>query len=166
MWLPGRAGSSTPAGDPAAKAGKNIAGKAVTADDPSVPNMHYSYTLSDSAANVVTTQTLQTDGSVQTTYDLADGLLRKRQTKEPAPGGGQTLTDVYYDDRGLEVKDNGPYYNSEPPTDVLVVPDDKSVPTQKTLQYDQAGRPTVESFVSLGKTQWSTTHTYAVTGEA
>ncbi|WP_344314696.1 RHS repeat-associated core domain-containing protein [Fodinicola feengrottensis] len=161
VWLPGRAGSSTPAGDPAAKAGKNIAGKAVTADDPSVPNMHYSYTLSDSAANVVTTQTLQTDGSVQTTYDLADGLLRKRQTKEPAPGGGQTLTDVYYDDRGLEVKDNGPYYNSEPPTDVLVVPDDKSVPTQKTLQYDQAGRPTVESFVSLGKTQWSTTHTYA-----
>ncbi|WP_163506826.1 RHS repeat-associated core domain-containing protein [Fodinicola acaciae] len=161
VWLPGRSGGATPAGDPAAKAGANIAGKAAAADNASVPNMHYTYSVQADAASSVTTDTLQTDGSLRTTYTMSDGLLRKVQTQEPAPGGGRTLTDVRYDSRGLEVKSDGPYYNDAPPNTDVLTPDESALPTQKITEYDLAARPTAEVFRSDGEEKWRTTHTYA-----
>lgn len=161
VWLPGRSGSSTPAGDPAAKAGRNIAGKAAAADNPATPNMRYTYAVFAAAPSSVVTDTLQTDGSVRTTYAMSDGLLRKVQTQEPAPGGGRTLTDVRYDSRGLEVKADGPYYNDAPPNTDVLTPNDAVVLTQKLTEYDQAGRPTAEVFRSAGDEKWRTKHTYA-----
>ncbi|GAA1662669.1 RHS repeat-associated core domain-containing protein [Fodinicola feengrottensis] len=161
VWLPGRSGASTPAGDPAAKPGKDIAGKAAAADNAAVPNMHYSYQINADAPSVVTSSTLQTDNSIRTTYEMSDGLLRKRQTQEPAPGGGRTLTDVRYDSRGLEVKDDGPYYNDAPPNTDVLNPDESVLPTQKVLTYDLAARPTAEAFRSDGETKWQTNHTYS-----
>lgn len=144
VWLPGRTGTTSSPSDNAATA-----------------NMDYSYLLRTDGPNVVTTKTMQTDGSIEIEHELSDGLLRPRQTQKPAVGGGRIITDVVYDSRGLAVKENGPYYNDAPPSTSVLLPDESLLPAQKVTEYDAADRPTTEIFKSLNAEKWRTAHVHA-----
>ncbi|MFC0622876.1 RHS repeat domain-containing protein [Kribbella deserti] len=133
VWLPGRTRTDT-------------------------PNMEYDYEVRSDGPGVVSTRTLQTDGSIETSYELTDGLLRPRQKQEAAPGGGRVVTDFIYDSRGQIVKENGQYYNDAPPGTEVLLPREEELPTQKIFEYDGAGRPTAEIFKSQGVELFRTTH--------
>jgi RHS repeat-associated protein len=135
VWLPGRATSQT-------------------------PNTEHSYDVRIDGANAVATKSLQPDGTYETEYQLYDGLMRPRQTQEPAPGGGRVVTDTFYDSRGLKVKENGPYHNDAPPGTDVVIPDETVLPAQTLTVYDEKQRPTDEIFKIDGVEKWRTTHTY------
>ncbi|MFF1822993.1 RHS repeat domain-containing protein [Kribbella sp. NPDC058245] len=122
------------------------------------PNYAYGYTLRGDGPGVVSTTTLQADNSFETTLELTDGLLRPRQMQEPAPGGGRVITDYVYDSRGLQVKENGPYYNSAPPTDQVLIPNEAQVPTQQVTTYDQLDRPLAQVLKSRNTEKWRTTY--------
>jgi RHS repeat-associated core domain len=136
VWLPGR--------DPATQ----------------TPNVEYGYLVRTDGANAVTIRTLQPNGDYETEYELYDGLMRPRQTQEPAPGGGRVVTDIVYDSRGLQVKENGPYHNDAPPGPDVVIPDEASLPAQTVTVYDENERPTNIIFLVDGLERWRTTHTY------
>jgi RHS repeat-associated protein len=128
------------------------------------PNVEYSYGIDPLKPGLVTTKTLQADGTIDVSYDLTDGLMRKRQTQKASPDGvGRVVTDYHYDSRGLLVKENGPYYNEAPPTgETVVLPDnDSMVPTQKLTQYDDQELPETESIKSFGQLLSQTTHSVA-----
>ncbi|MFC0531690.1 RHS repeat domain-containing protein [Phytohabitans kaempferiae] len=135
VWSPGRATSQT-------------------------PNAEYSYLVRTDGPNVVISRALQPNGDYETAYELFDGLMRPRQTQEPAPGGGRVITDTIYDSRGLKVKENGPYYNSAPPGTDVVIADEATMPAQLTTVYDDNERPTNIIFEVDGVERWRTTHAY------
>ncbi|WP_112239212.1 RHS repeat-associated core domain-containing protein [Kribbella monticola] len=120
----------------------------------------YTYQLDPLKPGLTTTTTVQADGSTAVTYDLTDGLLRKRQTQQTSgDGSGRVITDYLYDSRGLQVKENGPYYSDAPVSPEVATPADESkLPTQKVTQYDDQGRPAAEITMSFGKELWRTTH--------
>ncbi|GAB3406654.1 RHS repeat domain-containing protein [Flindersiella endophytica] len=156
VWYPGRSGAV------AGVRGANVAGRSAAGDNAAIPDVDYDYGILANAPSVVTTKSLQTDGSIETSYELYDGLLRPRQSQEAAQGGGRVVNDVIYDSRGLEVKENGPYYNDAPPVpDEVLIPNETELPTQKVTEYDLAGRPAKEIFKSENAVQWETTHSYA-----
>ncbi|MFF1819395.1 RHS repeat-associated core domain-containing protein [Kribbella sp. NPDC058245] len=149
VWMPGRTGS-------AAKQSKS-AGKAFTADNAVIPNLEYEYRIGiDNGASSVITKSLQSDGSVNESYDLSDGLFRPVQKQELAPGGGRTVTETWYDSRGLVVRQNGPYWNAQPVTEDVFHGDQNVIPTQKLITFDGAGRTTEETFKSAKTIKWST----------
>jgi RHS repeat-associated protein len=160
VWFPGRAGAGV--------AGANVAGRAAVADNAAIPDVDYDYAIFAEHPSSVTTKSLQTDGSIETSYQLYDGLMRPRQTQEPAQGGGRILHDTIYDSRGLVVKENGPYYNEAPPIpdEVYGPRTDQEIGSQTVTQYDLAGRPTKEIFKAEGTDKWETLHTYSGDSES
>ncbi|MFC9688274.1 RHS repeat-associated core domain-containing protein [Kribbella sp. NPDC056951] len=126
------------------------------------PNFAYEYLMRADGANAVRTTTLQANGASESTIELTDGLLRPRQTQEAAPGGGRRVTDYVYDSRGELVKENGPYYNSAPPGDEVLIPVESELPLQKITSFDGAERPTVEIVKSGAAEKWRTTHTHGL----
>jgi RHS repeat-associated protein len=165
VWYPGHSGAVVPKGDPSAKAGGNVAGLTAAADNSATPDVEYEYGIYANAPMSVTTKTLQTDGSIESSLQLLDGMMRPRQTQEAAQGGGRVVNDIVYDSRGLEVKENGPYYNDAPPVGEVLIPVEEQLPTQKVTQYDLAGRPTVEQFKSNNEVKWQTKHIYTGNGD-
>ncbi|MEN3613672.1 RHS repeat-associated core domain-containing protein [Plantactinospora sp. ZYX-F-223] len=137
VWLPGRATTQTPSAE-------------------------YSYLVRTTGANAVASRTLQPNGDYETEYELYDGLMRPRQTQEPAPGGGRILSDKFYDSRGLVTKENGPYYNDAPPGSDVVIADENTMPAQLRTVFDENERPTNIMFMVDGLEKWRTTHTYGV----
>ncbi|MEV8376506.1 RHS repeat-associated core domain-containing protein [Kribbella sp. NPDC056861] len=127
-------------------------------DRTQTPDMDYDYVLNGDGAGVITTRTLQTDGSIDVEKELFDGLSRSRQKQEAAAGGGRIVTDYVYDSRGNVVKENGQYYNDAPPGDDVLLPVEAELPTQKLLDYDAADRPVTERFVSEGTEKWRTSY--------
>ena len=98
VWLPGRASKLT-------------------------PSLKFDYLIRTNGATAVSTSTLRNDGTSYTTgYALYDGLLRKRQSQGPAPGGGRVLTDTFYDSRGLVTATDSDYYNEDDPGTTLYTP--------------------------------------------
>ncbi|HZX01402.1 RHS repeat-associated core domain-containing protein [Kribbella sp.] len=123
------------------------------------PTTEYEYRIRPDGAGVVTTKTLAADGGVQTSYELTDGLQRKIQTQEASNDGtGRMISDYQYDSRGLQVKQNGPFYNDAPPGTDYFEPAEEELPAQKLTTYDDQERPLTETFVSALVPQWSTTH--------
>ncbi|WP_433230023.1 polymorphic toxin-type HINT domain-containing protein [Micromonospora sp. CA-248260] len=128
---------------------------------PDTPNSQFTYQVTQSAPVVVTTETLKEDGSYRTGYEIYDGMLRLRQTQQPANGGGRVLTDVFYDTRGLAWKKRAAYYNSSAPSATLLDGvGDNLVPSQMVYRFDGMGRPTNEIFESFGVEKWRTVTTY------
>jgi len=124
------------------------------------PTEQYSYLVRTDGPNVITTKTLQPDGTYDSNYELYDGQGRPRQTQAPAPGGGRTITDHIYDARGLEVKENGPYYNGAAPGTDVYLPDEAQLSAQTVTEYDGSGRPTAQIFKVEGVEKWRTTNSY------
>ncbi|MDV6014403.1 RHS repeat-associated core domain-containing protein [Haloechinothrix sp. LS1_15] len=118
------------------------------------PSSRFSYTYRDDAPTYVESETLQDDGSYRTSYELLDGLLRPRQTQQPAPTGGRILEDTVHDSRGLKVKKNGPYWNEEDVEPELLGVSDNAVPAQTVHEYDDRGRETDKIFRSFAEERW------------
>ena len=132
------------------------------AEFPDTPNSEFHYQVVKDKPVVVTTNSLKDDGTYRTGYEIYDGLLRLRQTQQPAPSGGRILTDVFYDSRGLTWKKNAAYYNENPPSGSIldVGENDALVPSQMAYTYDPMGRPLAEIFYSHGNEKWRTTTGY------
>ncbi|MBB4957722.1 RHS repeat domain-containing protein [Micromonospora polyrhachis] len=128
------------------------------------PTVEYGYVVRADGANVISTKTLQHDGTYQTEYDLYDGLMRLRQSQDPAPGGGRTIVDTVYNSRGLPVKVNGPYYNDGPVGPDLFVPDEALLPAQTVTEYDGDDQPIAEIFKVEGVEQWRSTFSHRTNG--
>ena len=125
------------------------------------PSIKYSYHLSKDAPTYVVTETLRNGGGYNASYEIYDGLLRLRQTQQPAPGGGRVLTDVFHDSRGLAVKERDVYYNEHDPSgNLFIVNNDDDIPRQTETVYDGAERPTDVIHVSRGEEQWRTSVQY------
>ncbi len=125
-------------------------------------NVKYGYGVSSSAANWVSTQTLEPNGNYVTAYTLYDGFLRQRQTQAPAEGsnGGRVLTDTIYDSRGQVAKATGQYYDTAAAgTSVLSVGDNQIYSLTASV-YDGAGRATAAVLKRLGVEQSRTTTAY------
>lgn len=120
----------------------------------------YTYSISNTAASVVSTGKLNNDGSTyDTTYALYDALLRPRQTQTPAPGGGRVIAQTKYDSRGLAVEQDADYTDTSSPSGTLANIT-SAVPSQTLTTYDGAGRATAEDFYALGTKRWATSTAY------
>ncbi|MGR6923289.1 RHS repeat domain-containing protein [[Actinomadura] parvosata] len=113
------------------------------------PSTEYSYTMRADGPSVVTTKTLRADGGYTESHELYDGLMRERQTQEPAPKDdqtqdpalrdGRTITDTFYNSQGEEYKQNTGYFaTGAPSTDLLAVAD-ADVPNQVVSTFDGVG---------------------------
>ncbi|MFC4010826.1 RHS repeat domain-containing protein [Nonomuraea purpurea] len=118
------------------------------------PSTEYSYTMRTDGPSYVTTKTLRADGGYTTSHELYDGLMRERQTQEPAPTDdqtqdpalrdGRTITDTIYNSQGEEYKANTGYFaTGTPSTDLLAVAD-TDVPNQVISLFDGTGEPNAE----------------------
>ncbi|MFG2722579.1 RHS repeat-associated core domain-containing protein [Streptomyces sp. NPDC048416] len=113
------------------------------------PNMQLRYTDAADTIQSVATQTLNNDGSSDTSYTLFDGNGRVRQTQSPGPDGGRLLTDTFYDERGQVSLAYAPYHNTAAPSGTLfTVVDADGIETQTATEYDGLGRPTKSSLLS------------------
>ncbi|MEV4141658.1 RHS repeat-associated core domain-containing protein [Dactylosporangium sp. NPDC049742] len=125
------------------------------------PTRKYAYVVGGVTAITSTaTSVLTPDGTgYNTSYQLFDGLLRKRQTQVPAVGGGVVLTDTIYDSRGLAVQSNNPYFQAGVSWGNLFTPPSPT-PGRVMTTYDNAGRPTVAAYQADGVEKWRTTSAY------
>ncbi|MFG3304888.1 RHS repeat-associated core domain-containing protein [Streptomyces wuyuanensis] len=126
------------------------------------PSVEYSYKISKTAANAVTTKTLKSNGDYRTTYALYDGLLRERQTQAPAIGTQHTVvTETHYDTRGWALKAYGAYYAALAPSATLFTASAvNQVPAATENDYDGLGRVTVAKSLKYGDEQKRTTTQY------
>jgi RHS repeat-associated protein len=124
-------------------------------------NATFSYQINQSTPSVVTTNVLDAQSVYVPSFDLYDGLLRERQSQDPAIGGGRTITDTFYDTLGHVSKSSGPYFDAGDAGGTLYpAPVDQSVPSQTVTSYDGAGRAIRSAFLAKGVTQWHSTTTY------
>jgi RHS repeat-associated protein len=120
----------------------------------------YTYSLSNTAASVVSTGKLNNDGTTyDTTYALYDAMLRPRQTQTPAPGGGRVIAETKYDSRGLAVQSNSDYTDASAPSGTLVTIT-SVVPSQTLTTYDGAGRATSADYYAVGTKRWTASTAY------
>ncbi|MGW0065948.1 RHS repeat-associated core domain-containing protein [Streptosporangium sandarakinum] len=134
------------------------------------PSTEYSYLTRNDGPNVVTTKTLRADGGYTVSHELLDGLLRPRQTQEPAPRDdqaqdpalrdGRTITDTFHNSLGEVAKSNSGYFSpGEPSTELLGVAD-TAVPSQIVTSYDGTGEVSVQAFRVKGVEKWRAAATY------
>ncbi|MGW1875658.1 RHS repeat-associated core domain-containing protein [Streptomyces sp. NPDC001975] len=119
-----------------------------------------SYVLSNNAPSVVTTQTLNDDGTYRTSEVLYDALLRSRETQTGTVDGGRLVTDTVYNTDGLTAKTTDPYYTIGVPGSTLVQAQDGQIPSETGFAYDGAGRQTAAISYALGTETWRTTTAY------
>ncbi|GAA3141090.1 RHS repeat-associated core domain-containing protein [Nonomuraea roseoviolacea] len=134
VWLPGRATSAP-------------------------PDLRYQYVLRAGGA-AVTTQRLLRGTVYRTGYAIYDGLLRPRQTQDPAPGGGRVVTDTTYDEHGRVSRQAGPQPDGAAPSGTLVALRDETTKARTVYGYDKAGRETSRVFFSGTSELWRTTTSY------
>ncbi|MEV0594213.1 RHS repeat domain-containing protein [Nonomuraea cavernae] len=134
------------------------------------PSTEYSYLTRDDGPSVVTTKTLGADGAYTTSHELYDGLLRSRQTQEPAPRDdqtqdpalrdGRTITDTFYNSFGEVAKANSGYFSTGVPgTDLLGVRD-TDVPSQFASVYDGTGELSAQVLLAKGVEKWRASATH------
>ncbi|MFB7917372.1 RHS repeat domain-containing protein [Streptomyces sp. NPDC056061] len=127
------------------------------ADHANQPSTEYGYTISRTAANAVSTKTLQYDGSYATTYQLFDGLLRDRETQAPAIGTkNRVVTETLYDSRGDVYKTYAAYYADGAPSEALVSGADNKIPSMTENVHDGMGRVTDAITRSYGDEKYRT----------
>ncbi|WP_405812449.1 polymorphic toxin-type HINT domain-containing protein [Streptomyces sp. NBC_01520] len=126
------------------------------------PNAKYDYNLSRTSQPWTSVSTLNADGTTyQTSYDIADSLLRPLQTQTPSPKGGRILTDTRYDSRGLAYESYADVYDDKSaPNGTYTRAEYGGAPTQTQTVFDGAGRPTTAELLVLGVHKWSTTTSY------
>ncbi|WP_152627664.1 RHS repeat domain-containing protein [Streptacidiphilus melanogenes] len=117
----------------------------------------FTYALSATSPSVVTTQTLDDDGSYRTSELLLDSLLRQRESQVATADGGRTVTDTVYNTDGWVAKTTGAYYTTGAPSSTLVQAQDGQIPSETGFTYDGAGREVAATAYALGSQTWQTT---------
>ena len=137
-------------------------GRVVTARKPGISGIavKYSYTVSNQGPSIVTTQTLNDDGSYRTAEMLYDSLLRPRETQTQTPDNQRLIADTVYDSAGRVSSTTDPYLNSSPIDGTLVQAQPGDVPSATATSYDGAGRKTASVASSFGTETWRTTYSY------
>ena len=109
-------------------------------------SMVYTYNMTPGSGRSVSSSVLNTGGTgYVTSWLLYDGLLRPRQTQNPAPGGGRIITDTLFNSLGQTVQTNSAYFNAGSPGGTLFTPTG-AVPGRTLSTYDNAGRPIASIF--------------------
>jgi YD repeat-containing protein len=114
-------------------------------------NYIYTYSVSNSAPTLVTTQELNDESGYITSVTLYDALLRVRQTQAPTPQGGILVSDNFYDSRGWLYKVNtntwdptaspsSPACQTSTPPDCIITVPDSQAPDQAVTAFDGLGR--------------------------
>ncbi|WP_051703909.1 RHS repeat-associated core domain-containing protein [Glycomyces sp. NRRL B-16210] len=125
-----------------------------------VPNLKFSYTVSDTAPSAVTTETMIWDQSYLTQIALFDALLRPRQSQADTYGG-RLVTQTVYDSRGQVAYTSGANFNNDSgPTEQLVRISRSNDIARSEYVYDAAGRVTDQVYVVKDEEQWRTTTAY------
>jgi RHS repeat-associated protein len=128
--------------------------------NPNQPNAAYTYTLSQTSANVVKTDSIVAT-SVLSEYDLYDGLGRLVQSQTPAEGGGAKISDNWYDTQGRTWVVNNPYWAAANASSTPFIPSTESqIPSETITHYDSAGRTTATILDSFGSERYRTSNTY------
>ncbi|ANF32554.1 hypothetical protein A0130_13530 [Leifsonia xyli] len=128
--------------------------------NPTTPSTKYTYTVSQTAASVITTETALTD-TVKTSYEIVDGLGRTVQTQSPSASGGSVVSDTVYDTQGRVVTTLGPYWATASPSGTIFVPTSWSqVPTRTDTRYDAAGRTLDTVLYTFGDETRRTSYAY------
>jgi RHS repeat-associated protein len=120
----------------------------------------FSYTVSDSAPSVVTTNTLNDTGAYTVSETLYDSLGREAETQTATPDGGRDITDVYYNSQGQQSLESDPYYTTGAPSGTLVAAPDNQVPSQTGYVYDGDGRVVRQISYKLTAETWETDTAY------
>ncbi len=124
-------------------------------------NVEHVYSAGIDQPGVVQTKALQADGTTSVSYEILDGLQRKRQVQRASADGiGRVIEDFEYDSRGLQIIENNPYYNDAPPGAQVFDPIEEELPARKATTYDQLERPMTEAFWSKNEEKWVTTHSH------
>ncbi|MGA5437419.1 RHS repeat domain-containing protein [Streptomyces cellulosae] len=131
-------------------------------DHPDQPSTEFTYTISRTVPNAVETKALQHDGTYVTSYQIYDGLLRKRATQAPAYGTtNRIMTETKYNSRGLPDKTYSAYYAEGAPTADLTSATDNTVPAMVENIYDGQGRVTDAIARHFGDEAYRTKSLYA-----
>ncbi|MGW0394260.1 ricin-type beta-trefoil lectin domain protein [Streptomyces sp. NPDC003042] len=121
----------------------------------------FSYQISEHEPSVVTSSTLQDDGTYTQTVAIYDGLLRQRQTQGEALGGGRLITDTLYSANGTVRRTNNGYYAEGAPTKKIFVPESVfQVPNSTATAYDGLGRAVRSTTLHADVPQYSSTVQY------
>ncbi|MFK0237753.1 ricin-type beta-trefoil lectin domain protein [Streptomyces vinaceus] len=122
----------------------------------------FDYQIKEDAPPIVSSGTLQDDGTYTKTNTIYDGLLRPRQTQGEALGGGRLITDTFYNANGtVRLTYNG-YHADGAPDEKIFVPDsDTGVPNSTETAYDGRGRAIRSTTLHQGVAQYSSTTQYA-----
>ncbi|MEU9942377.1 ricin-type beta-trefoil lectin domain protein [Streptomyces lavendulae] len=101
----------------------------------------FSYQISEHEPPVVTSGTLQDDGTYTKALTIYDGLLRPRQSQGEALGGGRLITDTLYSANGTVRHVNSGYYAEGAPEKKIFVPESVfRIPNSTETAYDGLGR--------------------------
>ncbi|WP_240805699.1 ricin-type beta-trefoil lectin domain protein [Streptomyces sp. A1547] len=121
----------------------------------------FSYQIKEDQPPIVSSGTLQDDGTYTKTNTIYDGLLRPRQTQGEALGGGRLITDTLYNANGTVRKTDNGYHADGTPDGKLFVPESMTgVPNSTQIAYDGLGRPLRSTTLHQGVAQSSSTTQY------
>ncbi|MFD9302278.1 ricin-type beta-trefoil lectin domain protein [Streptomyces sp. NPDC060048] len=121
----------------------------------------FEYQFAEHEAPVVTTRTLQDNGTYARSTAIYDGLLRPRQTQTQAIGGGRLVSDTLYNANGSTRQSNNGYHAEGEPDGKIFVPETVyQVPNSTRTAYDGLGRAVRSTTLHEGVAQNSTTNWY------
>ncbi|MFI5755734.1 RHS repeat-associated core domain-containing protein [Streptomyces sp. NPDC051569] len=124
-------------------------------------NYTFAYHEDTDKPSWVSTSSIHTDTTYNTSYDFYDALQRPLQTQSPAAGGGRLLTDTRYDSRGLAYQTYAEAYDStRAPNGAYTRIENGGAPKQTGTTFDGAGRPVTSSLYVFGVKQCTTSASY------
>ncbi|MGW7030774.1 ricin-type beta-trefoil lectin domain protein [Streptomyces xanthophaeus] len=121
----------------------------------------FTYQISEHEPPVVTSSTLQDDGTYAHALTIYDGMLRPRQSQGEALGGGRLITDTLYSANGTVRQTNNGYYAEGSPTKKIFVPESVfQIPNSTKTAYDGLGRTVRSTTLHADVPQYSSTAQY------
>jgi RHS repeat-associated protein len=123
-------------------------------------NKKFSYKVSRTEPNVVTTFALLPDGATYLpTKEILDGQLRPRQTQRPTDNG-RLLTETRYDVHGRAFLKSAQFFTTGDIDDKLwMASNSEAIPPHSVTEFDGAGRSIAEVFKAPTE-KWRSTTTY------
>ena len=128
-------------------------------------NKLFSYVISQTKPEVVTTSSLLDNGTYSVSESLYDAMLQLRQTQTTSENSTTLVSDTQYDSHGWPVVTNNNYNVGGSPSASLVLPSPNSIPSTTVTEYDGMGRADLVSQEHDGVTTPGMTTTTAYTGD-
>jgi RHS repeat-associated protein len=125
-----------------------------------IPNLKYTYTLSNTGPSITDVYTLQADSSYSVTETLYDSMLRAREVQTQTPDNSRDITDTTYNTDGWVSESTALYHNANPVSPTYVQAQAGDVPSATGYTYDGAGRETSEVAYADANAPWQTSYVY------